>query len=174
MNMKITNSLNILALGLSTVFLILAVFFFHQQQEPFAFIDSDQVLAKYEPLLLANDAVRVRDQEIENKMKVYEDSLARLMDSLSVRRGEEEELLNLLNLESNIQRHKLVDSTSIYAQNELKTSIDMFNKMAAKYCKKNKLHLLFSTSNNTIVFGTGSKADVSNSFIKFMEGKNAK
>lgn len=171
--MKINYS-NVFALGLSTAFCVLAVFFYHQQQEPFAFIDSEQVLANYEPLLWANESVRNKDNEIEQKMKVFEDSLARLMDTLSIRRGEEENLLNLLNLESNVQRHKLIDSTSIYAQSELEKSIGMFNKLAADYCKKNNLHLLFSTSNNTIVYGTGSKVDVSDKFIKFMEDKNAK
>ncbi|MCF0216373.1 MAG: hypothetical protein HUK21_07865 [Fibrobacteraceae bacterium] len=162
------------ALFLSLTFLVFSITFYSSQQESFSFIDSEQVLAKYEPLVLANEALRLKEQVIEQKMKVFEDSLARLMDTLSVRRGEEENLLNLLNLESNVQRHKLIDSTSIFAQDELKKAVENFNKLAIEYCKNNKLHLLFSTSNNTIIYGSGSKTDASESFITFMEGQNEK
>ncbi len=161
--------LTFFSLVISVAFLAGVLHYASFQQEPFYFIETDVVLEKYSPMVAANESIKLKDQLINEKMKVYEDSLSRLIDSLSIRRGNEESLLSLLNLESNVQRHKMIDSTSKVASDLMKNAVESFNAIAAEFCKKNNIHLLFGTTGNFIVYGSHKKADLTEKFIKYLE-----
>jgi hypothetical protein len=104
-------------------------------------------------------------------MRVFEDSLAKIMDSLSVRRVAEEELLELLNLESNVFRHKQIDSINVFALSAMKTALDSFDSEIARFCKKAEINVLFGSNANTIIYGTNTKSDLTLAFLEYMENK---
>ena len=88
----------------AVVFVFCAFFYMNSQNSGPYFVNTEQVLLEYEPLKIANEQIAHKNTLLESKMRVFEDSLGKIMDSLSVRRGAEEELLELLNLESNVFR----------------------------------------------------------------------
>lgn len=160
------------SLGLSLLFCFASAYSaFLSQKGPY-FIDTERCLQSYQPLLDANKMVEMRDQAIKVKMKTFDDSLAHLMDTVSEHRAKGEELLSLLNLESNVYRHQLLDSTSHFAQASMAEALDSFNSTAGLFSKKDGIPVLFGSSNNTVVFGSGKKADKTEAFLQYMEHLN--
>lgn len=134
------------------------------------FIETDRVLSVYKPLIDANMQVKVKDQVWRDQIKVYEDSLVSLLDSVSEHKRLAD--LELLNLETNVLRHNMVDSTSRLASKVLALAIDSFNVVTANYANMRCFDILFGAVNNTIVFGTGTKADKTSDFIEYLESFN--
>lgn len=100
-------------------------------------------------------------------MKVYEDSLAVIMDSVAEHKYLAE--LELLNLESNVYRHQMIDKTSRRANEILKTSLDSFNLVVARFAKQENIPVLFGASSNFIVYGAGSQADFTSKMQLFLK-----
>lgn len=142
----------------------------HQHQGPF-FIDSTATLSADPNIQAVNQRIALQDEELKKNEKTYNDSIARLFDSLSVRRGEEELLVELMNLESNVYRHKKIDSISKVSQTELAVAIEQFNGRVKVFCEKRGIPVLFASNNNTVVYGTGEKADLTNEYINFYGSK---
>lgn len=138
----------------------------HQQQGPF-FIDSMATLSADPDMQAVNQRIALQDEELKKNEKAYNDSIARLFDSLSVRRGEEELLVELMNLESNVYRHKKIDSISRASQAELALAIGQFNGKVKVFCEKRGIPVLFASNNNTVVYGTGEKADLTDEYNNF-------
>lgn len=155
----------------AVVFVICTVFYANSQNNGPYFLNTEQVLLEYEPLKIVNEQIAHKNTLLESKMRTFEDSLAKIMDSLSVRRGAEEELLELLNLESNVFRHKQIDSVNAFALSAMKTALDSFDSEIARFCKKEKINVLFGSNANTVIYGTNTKSDITLAFLKFMENK---
>jgi len=131
------------------------------------FIETDKALTSFAPLVEANQIVEIKDKAWRAQMKVYEDSLTRVMDSVANHRRLPE--LELLNQEANVARHKMIDSTSRWATNALKVAIDSFNVVTTDFSKKQNLGILFGAAGNTVVYGTGTRADKTQELVKYME-----
>ncbi|MFA6733756.1 MAG: hypothetical protein WCS71_01515 [Sphaerochaetaceae bacterium] len=134
------------------------------------FIDSSRALGKFAPLLSANQVIARRDANIRIKLKVYDDSLAKLMDSASHHRGLPE--MELINLESNVLRHEMTDSVARETKALVASASDSFNVMAALFSKREGIPVLFGSSGNTVVFGTGTRADKTDDLLRFVGVKN--
>ncbi len=134
------------------------------------FIDSSRALGKFGPLLSANQVIARRDANIKIKLKFYDDSLAKLMDSAAHHRGLPE--MELINLESNVLRHEMTDSVARETEALVASASDSFNVMAALFSKKEGIPVLFGSSGNTVVFGTGTRADKTDDLLRFMGVKN--
>lgn len=133
------------------------------------FIDSNQTLSADPNMQLVNSKIATQDEELKRMDRAYGDSVSKLLDSLSVRRGEEELLLELVNLESNVYRHKKIDSISRIADAEVKIALRQFDAKTKIFCEKKGIPILFSSNNNTVVFGTGEKSDLTGEFVKFLK-----
>ena len=167
----VMKQLTIISLFLAIASLALSINLLrHQHQGPF-FIDSTATLSADPNIQAVNQRIALQDEELKKNEKAYNDSIARLFDSLSVRRGEEELLVELMNLESNVYRHKKIDSISRASQAELALAIGQFNGKVKVFCEKRGIPVLFASNNNTVVYGTGEKADLTNEYINFYGSK---
>lgn len=132
------------------------------------FIESKKVLEADAEMQAINQKIALQDELLKKQEQVYNDSIAKLLDTLSVRRGDEEKFIDLMNLESNVFRHKMIDSISTASHAEVEKAIQSFNERAKAFSKKNGIKVLFGSGDNFVVYGTGTKADVSNKLIEFL------
>lgn len=135
------------------------------------FIDSTIALGADAEMQAINQRIGVQDEILKKEEQAFNDSLMKLLDSLSVRRGEEESLMELVNLESNVFRHKKIDSISRASQVEIARSIEHFNSNVKIFCENAGIPVLFGSNNNTVVFGTGKKTDKTNELVTFLRNK---
>ena len=164
--------LSVFALTASAISLILSVMLLNERPSGPYFLDSTQALSADPDMLAVNEKIAVQDGILKKNERAYDDSIARLLDSLSVRRGDEEILVDLMNLESNVYRHKKIDSIAALSRTELETALGQFNEKAARFCQKNDVQVLFASSNNTVVYGTGGKADKTDELVKYLGSNN--
>ena len=171
MNKK-TCFLCLLALLISIASLI-AVFDLEKNRisGPF-FIDSNKVLESDAEMQNINQKIAMQDELLKKEEQVFNDSIAKMLDSLSVRHGDEEKLIDLMNLESNVFRHKKIDSIATASRAEVQNALQSFNEKAKTFSQKNGIKVLFGSGSNFVVYGTGSKADVTNKMIKFLGSEN--
>lgn len=132
------------------------------------FIDSNEALAADINMKLINQKIAIQDEILKKEEQAFNDSITKLLDTLSVRRGEEEKLIDLMNLESNVFRHKKIDSITKASQMEIEEALASFNNRAKIFCEQKKIPVLFGSSNNSIVYGSKKKADLTNDLIKFI------
>ena len=147
---------------LSTLFL-----WNNRLQGPF-FIESSKALEANAQMVAINQKIALQDEILKKQEQVFNDSIAKLLDTLSVRRGEEEKLIDLMNLESNIFRHKMIGSISTVSRDEVKKALESFNGKAKAFSQKNGISVLFGSGSNFVVYGTGTKADVTNKLVEFL------
>ena len=131
------------------------------------FIESEAALASFAPIQNLNQMVKIQDDSIKGMDLLLSDSLTRLSDSLEKNNVEKIALIELLNLESNVKRHKMIDSISVFTKKEMDEVFVLFNTKAASFCKKKNIPVLFSSNANTVVFGVNSKADVTDDLKSF-------
>lgn len=143
----------------------------NQQSGPF-FIDSNKVLESDAEMQNINQKIALQDELLKKEEQVFNDSIAKMLDSLSVRHGDEEKLIDLMNLESNVFRHKKIDSIATASRAEVQNALQSFNEKAKAFSQKNGIKVLFGSGSNFVVYGTGSKADVTNKMIKFLGSEN--
>ena len=136
------------------------------------FIDSNAVLAIDSEMQAVNKKIAIQDEILKKEEQAFNDSIAHLLDSLAIRRGNEESLIDLMNLESNIFRHKKIDSIATSSRVEIEKAISSFNERTKRFGLKKRISVLFGASNNTIVYGSGSKADLTKELIKFLGSGN--
>ena len=158
----------VIALVLSTISLISSFFLNHNRfQGPF-FIESNKVLEADAEMQIINKKIAMQDALFKKEEQVFNDSIAKLLDTLAVRRGDEEKLIDLMNLESNIFRHKKIDSIATATRIEVDKALNAFNERIKLFSQKKGFSVLFGTNDNSIVYGSGSKADLTNELIKFI------
>jgi Skp family chaperone for outer membrane proteins len=146
----------------SSVFLLA-----NQKSGPF-FIESSKALEADAQMVAINQKIALQDEILKKQEQVFNDSITKLLDTLSVRRGEEEKLIDLMNLESNIFRHKMIDSISTASHDEVNKALESFNEKAKAFSQKNGIGVLFGSGSNFVVYGTGTKADVTNKLVEFL------
>ena len=161
--------LTVISLFVAAVSLCLSISLLQNQHQGPFFIDSKAALSVDPDMLSVNQRIALQDEELKKNEQIYNDSIAKLFDSLSVRRGEEEALVDLMNLESNVYRHKKIDSISRIADAEVKIALRQFDAKTKIFCEKKGIPILFSSNNNTVVFGTGEKSDLTGEFVKFLK-----
>ena len=158
----------VIALVLSTISLISSFFLNHNRfQGPF-FIESNKVLEADAEMQIINKKIAMQDALFKKEEQVFNDSIAKLLDTLAVRRGDEEKLIDLMNLESNIFRHKKIDSIATATRIEVDKALNAFNERIKLFRQKKGISVLFGTNDNSIVYGSGSKANLTNELIKFI------
>ena len=158
----------VIALVLSTISLISSFFLNHNRfQGPF-FIESNKVLEADAEMQIINKKIAMQDALFKKEEQVFNDSIAKLLDTLAVRRGDEEKLIDLMNLESNIFRHKKIDSIATATRIEVDKALNAFNERIKLFSQKKGISVLFGTNDNSIVYGSGSKANLTNELIKFI------
>lgn len=135
------------------------------------FIDSAAALEADVEMQAVNQKIAAQDAILKKEEQVFNDSLMKLLDSLSVRRGEEESLMELINLESNVFRHKKIDSIGKATHDEVAIAIEHFNGNVKVYCEKAGIPVLFGSNNNTVVYGTGKKSDKTKELVTFLGNK---
>lgn len=133
------------------------------------FIESTETLASFVPIQNLNQKVKVQDDAVKKMDQLLSDSLARLSDSLDAKDSRRIAIIELLNLESNVKRHKMIDSISVFSKKEMDEAMVLFNSKAALFCKKKNIPVLFSSNANTIVYGMNSKADITDELKFFLE-----
>lgn len=157
-----------IAVMLSTTSLILSFFLNKDRlQGPF-FIESNKVLESDAEMQMINQKIAMQDALLKKEEQVFNDSIAKLLDTLAVRRGDEEKLIDLMNLESNIFRHKKIDSIATASRIEVDKALKSFNNRINEYCQGKEIPVLFGSNNNAVVYGSGTKADLTKEFIKFI------
>ena len=166
------NLLLVISLLVSVSSLVASVALLRDRPSGPFFIDSERSLSADPGMLAVNEKIALQDEILKKNERAYDDSIALLLDSLSVRRGNEETLIELMNLESNVYRHKKIDSIAALSRTELENALGLFNGKAAQFCRKNGIQVLFASSNNTVVYGTGGKADRTDGLVKYLGSNN--
>ena len=166
--MKNNIFLCLIALLLSAASLAASVWLLKNSAPGPFFIESTKVLEADAEMLAINQKIALLDELLKKQEQVYNDSIAKLLDTLAVRRGDEEKLIDLMNMESNIFRHKMIDSISTASHDEVKKALESFNEKAKTFSQKNGVKVLFGSGSNFVVYGTGTKADLSNKMIEFL------
>ncbi len=136
------------------------------------FINSDEALASDSEMQMINQRIALQDEILKKEEKVFNDSIAKLLDSLTVRRGEEEKLIDLMNMESNIFRHKKIDSIATASHVEVEKAINSFNERIKIFGQEKNISVLFGSNNNAVVYGSGTKADLTKELINFLGSEN--
>lgn len=168
---KLLLKLSLLALAFSLVFGITVINFITDSHQGPYFIDSSKIVSADSEIIFFNAEMIKQQNELNEKLRSFDDSLAHLMDSLSVRRGSEEHLIELLNLERNICERKSRDSVAKDFRNKLENRLKKIDDNLGLFSKKNNLQVLFASNNNTIIFGTGTRADKTDAVLKFFRGE---
>lgn len=158
----------VIAIVLSTISLISSFFLNHNRfQGPF-FIESNKVLEADAEMQIINKKIAMQDALLKKEEQVFNDSIAKLLDTLAMRRGDEEKLIDLMNLESNIFRHKKIDSIATASRIEVDKVLKSFNERIKIFSQEKGIPVLFGSNNNVVVYGSGTKADLTNELIKFI------
>lgn len=157
-----------IALFLSAASLAASICLLENRNSGPFFVNANKVLESDVEMQKLNQKIAMQDELLKKQEQVFNDSIAKLLDTLSVRRGDEEKLIDLMNLESNVFRHKMVDSISIASHAEVEMVMQSFNERAKAFSKDNGIKVLFGTGNNFVVYGTGTKADMSKKMIEFL------
>ena len=158
----------IVALLLSMASVLSSIFLKNNHlQGPF-FIESSKVLESDLEMQAINQKIAQQDELLKKEEQVFNDSIAKLLDTLAVRRGDEEKLIDLMNLESNIFRHKKIDSISTASRAEVDNALKSFNERVKSFSQKKGIPVLFGSNDNAVVYGTGSKADLTKELIEFI------
>ena len=156
---------------LSLVSFALAVcLVFDQTDGPF-FINSNQAIGTYGPMQLLNSQLSEKEKKFNAELSVYEDSVSKVLGLLKVRNDSIEALLDLANMELNIFQHKMIDSVTNSSKSQLDAVSEQFGNAIAQFCKSKNINVLFDAKENTIVFGTNSKADKTSEITEFLSGK---
>ena len=166
--MKNNIFLCLIALLLSAASLAASVYLLENRASGPFFIETKKVLEADTEMQAINQKIALQDELLKKQEQVYNDSIAKLLDTLAVRRGDEEKLIDLMNMESNIFRHKMIDSISTALRVEVEKAMQSFNERAKVFSEKNSIKVLFGSGDNFVVYGTGTKADVSNKLVEFL------
>lgn len=140
----------------------------NRQDGPF-FIDTYQTISNSPRIQSINNQIAIQNEAIKRQSLKYSDSIARLLDTLSIKREKQEEtLIELMNLERNIFRHKKIDSLSRESEKQLTLAMQAFNSQIESFCTASGISVLFASNNNTVIFGNGTKADRTQEFNHFV------
>lgn len=162
--------LAIASLGVSAFFAVFAVHAFLQTLDGPYFVDTSLIKSRYEPLHAVDVSIGQMEADVQKGMARFDDSLSKLMDSLANGNRKDGELLELLNMESNVARHKMLDSVRIIADMKMREAYGYLDRDIAGYCKRYGVEVLFGTASNTIVYGSGGKSDLTPGLLRYMGG----
>ena len=109
---------------------------------------------------------------VQKKMSYFDDSLSKILDSLSKGKLDERNLLELLNMESNVARHKMLDSARQVAGAEIQNVYEQFNSVVASFGQQHGFEILFGTASNFVVYGAKGKADKTRDLLRYMGVKD--
>ena len=160
------------SLLLSIIFVVLIVMTFGNNYRGLFFIDTSLALSRYEPMLSANQTIGTMDDFVRKRMNFFDDSLSKILDSLSKGKLDERNLLELLNMESNVARHKMLDSVRQVAGAEIQNVYEQFNSVVASFGQQHGLEILFGTASNFVVYGAKGKADKTRDLLRYMGVKD--
>ncbi len=136
------------------------------------FIDTQKAMAAYAPMIHLNKNIQEKDQAWKERIRQREQALMARADSLAKQNRLIE--FDVLNLEINVERHKAIDSTGLWASQEMTRLVDRFNGEIVEFSRKKGYQILFGTGNSTIVYGSGTMADKTAEFIDFLENHHEK
>ena len=97
------------------------------------FINTSLVLSQYRPLLATNQSLGQIDENIQKKMAVFDDSISRIISTLENAGSPEKDLLELLNMESNVARHKMLDSARLVANLEIQNTYEKLDREISSF-----------------------------------------
>lgn len=140
-------------------------------RDPF-FVDTSLALSRYEPMLSANQTIGTMDDFVRKRMNFFDDSLSKILDSLSKGKLDERNLLELLNMESNVARHKMHDSARQVAGAKIQNVYEQFNSVVASFGQQHGFEILFGTASNFVVYGAKGKADKTRDLLRYMGVKD--
>jgi hypothetical protein len=158
----------LVSLLLSIFFAVLSAKTFLDNCEGPFFIDTSVVFARYEPLLMANGSIAQMENHVQKRMTRFDDSLSTVLDSLAAGNSDSQNLLELLNMESNVVRHKMLDSVRLAAETKTQDAYRQFDVSVASFCQSEGLKSLFGTASNFIVYGADGKADKTRTMLRYL------
>lgn len=85
--------------------------FGNNYRDPF-FVDTSIALSRYEPMISANQAIGTTDEMVQKKMS-YNDSLSKILDSLSKGKLDERNLLATIDGMYNLPSYVLYDKDDV-------------------------------------------------------------
>lgn len=158
-----------LALLLSLVFLALSVLLLQRSSKGPYFINTPVVLSADKQMERINKSIEMQYEILRNKESEFNDSLKKLFDSLEIQSDAENDLIELLTLESNVYRHKMIDSISKVSHEKISRRVNSINNKLRMFGEERKMRVLFGSGDNFVVFGVGTKADITENFIHHVE-----
>lgn len=162
----------LLSLVLSVLFVSVAFYGLRTMTIGPFFIESESVLASFRPVQLANRNIELMDADFNAGERAYSDSVIGLYDSTSTQTEYKKNLVELLNMERQVYSLKKRDSIVERMHRDLKASLELFNQESAVFCERNSIPVLFSSNENSVVYGLNTKADLSDELKIFFGGRN--
>lgn len=161
------NKVLFLSLVAAAAFLAGSVYFSKNTCVGPYFFESESTLASYVPVQQINEKIAKQDAIIKEIEKSYLDSIVGLFDSTDSNQKPSQDMVDLLNLESNIFVHKKTDSLLTSMQADLAFAMKKFDADVALFCQKKGIPVMFSSNGNSVVYGTNSKADLTKDLTNF-------
>lgn len=170
--------LSILSVVLSLVS-IAAVGYYHSTCIRYGFVNTEKMLSSFVESQRVLDNLRNEEEKWLAEKSIIEDSLASFerdlenkYESLSAEekiKAKKEHMNRIEELgKFNIAREKAIQALQIEKMNSVYQKI---NSSMQEFAKEKKLDIVFASSNGSIVYGDGSKADVTEEFILFLNSR---
>lgn len=175
---RLANVFALVALILSAVGIIYCIFV-HETSVRYGFINTEKMLNTFVDAQKVRDQMLAEESKWNDAEKVIEDSLATF-----------EERLKLEYDTASIETKKRLKSEQTHRMEELgrfeQAKKDGLQKMQselmapvyekingslAEYAKEHGLDVVFASSNGSIVYGDGSRADLTEDFVLFLNNK---
>lgn len=149
------------------------------------FLNAEQIMPELASMRAANAEIGARDQAWREELRRSGDSLKSLVDSMSrlyasagaAQRAQFKAELDLLNMESNVARHKGILATTAFSAQRTKAALEESNRLIQQFARGRNYTLVLGTAPGVVLYGAGGRADVSKAFIEYAhntEVKNAK
>lgn len=145
----------------------------------YGFVNTEKLLNSFVESQKALDEVKQAEEKwnteravIEDSLKAFEQRLAESYEKLSVAEKTEKKKEQVARLEE-LGRFNQARANSIQQLRvqKLQTVYEKINAAMADYAKKNGLDIVFATSNGSIVYGEGSKVDITEDFLVFLNDR---
>ncbi len=158
---------------------IIAVIYYHTTSVRYGFVNTEKMLSSFVESQKVFDDLRAEEEKwlaekriIEDSLVSFERDLENKYESLSIEekiKAKKEHLNRIEELgKFNIAREKAIQALQI----EKMTSVyQKINSSIQEFAKKEKLDIVFASSNGSIVYGDGSKVDVTGEFVLFLNSR---
>jgi Skp family chaperone for outer membrane proteins len=142
----------------------------------FAFVDTQRLLTGFKEAHKVNKEIQVEDEKWRKDLKAIEDSLKAHMDYMSAhydasdakKKKEMQDELSLRNQQMNNFERMNMKRVQELTDKKMAGVYEKINTFMKEFGKTKGYDIVFGTVNGSIIYGEGSKADVTNDVVELL------